>query len=361
MLNLHEIISGGLKLERIFRDLHRMLEGDYIYGRKFVTETAIKITDTLDRIIFHLNALTAGNDIDLFYFLDTVKKRITECFDESHQVDVSIPGEDNPAEMKDSLSVLLLKVMNCATGADLAHDSKSPGKAEDLTTARDLLSHCYGRTFAVVGSWFGSVAGAMDGSTLEKTGMIGIPTSYMGKDNKPIFETMIADGGEHQIVNPNTGVSRFMEGADEVSNSGHFALYLEDPSDTSRIQGMIVYSDETMALYHRSDRFRSIAVASVCDDVGSNYIHLLIVPVGDSGKQAASLQFIRRLLDWLDFYTFAESGFISAYTGNMTRSDTENHLNITGKLLSFSSSTRIPISDEESAKQNIEIFLECIV
>jgi hypothetical protein len=359
MLNLHEIISGGLKLERIFRDLQRKYGGDYIYGKSFVTETALEITDTLDRVIFHLNALTAGNDIALFYILDSFKRQINECFDEESPERAPAPGGRKTGESQDPVSVLLRRVMELTIGKDLPDETIWSGNAEDATTVRDLLIHCYDRAFAIIDSWFRAVAG--DDKDVPAGPLVGIPTSYMLEDNQPILENLYASDESHESVHSNPGITRFLEGVNEVPDSSLYTRSVEGAADGNNVHGMMIYSNETMALYHCPGKPAAIVAANICDAVGSNYIYVLMGQAGSSELLAASAQFYRKLLDRLDFRTSAGYGFITAFARNMTRGDTESHLNMLGKLLSFAFSTEIPLSDDESVQRNIDVFLEYII
>jgi len=351
MLNLDRVIACSIKLEQIFNDIDRKCEGDYIYGKSFIAETAIDITETLDMLSFYLNALNGGREIGLFYMLDNLKSQINKCFDKG----------ENKRETEDTVPEILRDVINHVTRVSISSEALASLKLEDASTAHDLLVFCYNRIFGILDGWLQSVIAAGPEITRGSVPIIGIPISYLQQDEKPVLEMgfQAEEISDDRYSNP--GALKIREGIYEVLNSGLYAPFLEQSYKDTDIQGMIFYSNETLALYNISDRFKIIIVANICDAVGGNYMNLLIGSVTPLIQSPSSHQLIKKLLDWLDFHSVSGYGFTTASIKNMTRSDMENHLNMLGKLLAFASFAAISPRDEKTVQQNIEIFLENIV
>ena len=358
MLNLHNVIASSLKLEREFQDLVRKYRGDYIYGRKFITETALDITETLEMVIFHLNALTGGRDIHLFGFSDNLKTRINRCFDKSQPGSSAASVARDAHETEDAVSALLRKIIDNTVGAGF-FDGRSPStKIEDEATALGLLNRCYDRIYSILDTRLQSISSANSDEAVRKTPIFGISTGYLLQDEKPRFEAVFPGSENPESHNSNSGLLRLVEGIFEVSDSTVYGSFVEPLPDGTGISGMAIYSNEALVLYYCPGRFKNIVTANVCDDVGGNHIDLLIGSADRRSEQPSSHRLVLKLLEWLDFHTFEESGFTVASIRNMTRGDTENHLNILGKLLLFVSSTRIEPSDDDSVQRNIDMFLE---
>jgi len=361
MLNLHKAIDCSFKLEQIFYDLNRKYEGDYIYGRIFIAETIIDIIDTLDMVLFYLNALTGGRDVSLFYKLDNLKNQINKCFDKSDDKEAAVYAGDNSAEKEETVSALLGEIINYSTKVSISVNDSLSMKLENAATAHDLLNYCYSRIFDILDACCRSIILAGPRMSPQTVPIIGIPISYLQQDEKPVLETELSAEEIPDSSYSNPGVLKLLEGIYEVMNSDFYTPFLKRSCKDINIQGVVSYSNETLALYNTSGRFKNIIAANICDAVGGNYINLLIGSAAPLNLPASSHQLIKKLLDWLDFHSFSGYGFTTASIGNMNRNDMENHLNMLGKLLTFASSTKIPPLDDESVQKNIEVFLENIV
>lgn len=361
MLNLHKVIACGFKLEQIFRDLRGKYEGDYIYGRMFIAETIIDIIETLDMVLFYLNALTGGRDIDLFYKLDCLKSQLNKCFDGSDYKEAALNTRGDSIEKRDALSILLGEIINYSTKVSIPADASSFMKLEDVSTAHDLLNYCYNCIFDILESCHRSIKTSGRELSARKVPIIEIPLSYLQQDQMPFLETELTARKPADNLYSNPGALKLREGIYEILNSEFYTPLLEQSHGDSDIQGMMFYSNETLLLYDTSDRFRNIITANICDAVGGNYINLLIASTAPHNPQLSPHQLIKKLLDWLDFRSFSGYGFTTASIKNITRNDMENHLNMLGKLLTFASSTKIPPLDDETVQQNIELFLENVV
>jgi hypothetical protein len=361
MLNLHGVLGYGFKLEQVFYDLRRKHEGNYVYGRRFVTDTALDITETLGMIFFCLNALTGGRDIGLFYILDNFKKQINDCIDISDSRDTAITDGDKRPKAIDPILALLGIISDYTAGGDFSEDGSISGELERAASIRDILNYCYDRVFGILDSLLQSVT-LLDRSIAGGTApIIGIPVSYFLSDKKPVFEKGLFSGETHDASHSNPGASRLVEGIYDVQDSILYAPFLEKSRSNANLHGMLIYSNETLVLYHLPGKFKNLVSANIRDAVGGNHINLLIGSTDHANLPPSAGQLVKKLLDGLDFRTFEGHGFVIASIRNITRGETENHLNMLGKLISFVSSTRIAPSDDESVARNIDVFLENII
>jgi hypothetical protein len=361
MLNLHAAIDNGFKLENIFQDLRQKCDGEYIFGRAFIADTIIDIVEKLDSLIFYINSLSGGRDVDLFYKLDHLKNYMNRRFGGSG--DGIGPGynKDGPVESAISLPDLLKEIMDFSTGISFSGDNISSVTQGEIGTVHDLLIYCYKRFFEIIEYWFQTVISADKRIPGEMSRIIRLPISYLLRDGDPVFDEEFADVNSSPDLYSNPGASKLCEGIYEVYDSELYSSFLEKSGRKIDNQGMLLYSNETLALYHVSNRFKNIVAANICDAVGGNYINLLVTSASPHNSSEWSHRLFGKLLDWLDFHSFSGYNFTIASIGNMTRNDTENQLNILGKLLAFTASTAILPHNEKSVQENIDLFLENIV
>lgn len=361
MLNIHMVIEDGFRLERIFQDLRRKYEGDYIYGRMFIAESIIEIVDTLDRVIFHLNALTGGGDIDLFHSLDSLKNRLNRCFEgEADAVTVPHNGDSSP-EKKDDLSILLGRIIDYSAIVSAPAGASGFLALEDTRTARDLLYYCYNRIFALLEDNYSPILQKAGEITSPAVPIIGMPVSYLQQDERPVLEGGLPFKYISDPTYSNPGAHNLTNGIYEILNSELYSPFLEETCKESDIRGMMLYSNETLALYNASRRFKIIIAANICEAVGGNYIDISIISPAPHTVPLSAHQLIWKLLGWLDFHTFSGHGFTTASIRNITRNEMENYLNMLGKLITFTSEVKMVPSDDENVRRNIEIFLENVI
>lgn len=361
MLNLQGIISSSIELERIFIDLHQKYKGDYVYGMSYITESALHVIDTLDMVIFYLNAASGGGDIDLYDKLDNLKKKINSFFGDGEPGNMAAHPVERTPGRGDPVSPLYRNIMDYTVRVSLSEGDLRSEMFDESETAHDILISCYERIFAVLDSWLRSVAAAVRNKTVPSAYIIGIPTSYLIDSEIMTLEMLVPDRAENDMLHSNPGILRLLDGIYEIQDSSFFASNVQQPDTGTCVRGMTIYSNETLALYHVPGKSKNIVVANVCDDVGSNYIKLLIGSAGGHALSPSSWQLVRKLLDWLDFRTVSGYGFVTASIRNITLGDMENHLNTLGKLLSFVSSAGNTPLDDESVQRNIDVFLERIV
>lgn len=361
MLNIHAVIEDGFRLERIFQDLQRKYEGDYIYGRMFIAESIIEIIETLDRVIFHLNALTEGGDIELYHILDNLKNRLNRCFEGDADADNVPYNGDNPPEKKDDLSILLGQIIDCSAVVSASAEASGFLTLEDTRTARDFLYYCYNRIFAFLDDNYNSII-QMTGEFLSPgVPIIGMPVSYLQQDERPVLENGLPFKYISDPIYSNPGVHNLTNGIYEILNSELYLPFLEESRKESDIRGTMFYSNETLALYNASKRFKFIIAANICEAVGGNYIDISIISAAPHTVPLSAHQLIWKLLGRLDFHTFSGYGFTTASIRNITRNEMENHLNMLGKLITFASEATMVPSDEGNVRRNIEIFLENVI
>ena len=361
MLNLHAAIDSGLKLEDIFRNLRQKCGGDYIFGKAFIVDTTIDIVEKLDSLIFYLNSLSDGRDVNLYYRLDILKNKLNKRLDKS---EAAIPsGNDLGKTSEESVSLpdLLKEILEYSTRIGIDYDNLSSIRSEDIDTVHDLLIYCYNRVFDVMHGWFQSMVSAVGNNAGRSSSILRIPISYLQQDNEAVVDDQTANLNNPDGPFSNPGASGLCEGIKEVSESEFYAPFLDKSYKGDAIHGLLLYSNETLALYHVSKRFNCIIASNICDSIGGNYINLLASSKPQSQDSILSHKLFGKLLDWLDFRSSSGYGFTMASIGNMNHNDMENHLNTLGKLLEFMASTTIPPSDEKSVRENIEEFLENIV
>ena len=359
MLHLGKILSSGFKLQQIFEDLKQKYEGDFIYGKMFIAETIVYIVDTLDMVIFHLNAATGGQYISMYRKLDNLKNRLNGIFE---------GGPDSPSLAVDSSNIkidplanLLREIMKFSEEAGIPPDHYNFENMETLYTARELLNYCYYRLLEDLRDKHDSLIREAGGSPELFVQVIGLPVSFLQTDIRVKPENNFPSNRGIEDTLSNFGALKFHEGLYEVYNSDYYTPFLEEPARRPGIAGVLIYSNETLVLYSISNRYNFLITANICDAVGGNFINLLASSTSSHDNSAFSLQLIKRLLDWLDFHTFSGFGLTTASITNITRNNMLHHLNIMGKLISFATATKIPPSDEDSVALNIEDFLENVV
>jgi hypothetical protein len=322
MLNLHAAIENGFKLENIFQDLRQKCDGEYIFGKAFIADTIIDIGEKLDSLIFYINSLSSGRDVDLFYRLDHLKNYMNKCLSRSDDGIGLEYDNDNPAESMVSLPDLLKEIMEFSTRISLSANNISSVTPDEIGTVHDLLVYSYNRIFEIIESWFETVISSDKKVPGKKSRIIRLPISYLPQDGEPDFDGKLPSANSFHNLYANPGASKLCEGIHEVYDSELYASFMEKSYGEMDDQGMLLYSNETLALYHVSNRFENIVAANICDAVGGNYINLLVT----SGSPQK-----------------------------------ENQLNMLGKLLAFTASTAILPREEKTIQENIDLFLEYIV
>lgn len=361
MLYLHAAIDSGLKLEDIFRNLRQKCGGDYIFGKAFIVDTIIDIVEKLDSLIFYLNSLSGGRDVDLYYRLDILKNRLNKRLDKSETGVAS--GNDRAKNSKESVSLpdLLREILDYSTRIRIDYGNLSSTRTEEIDTVHDLLIYCYHRVFDLLNGWFQTMVSTMENNSGRSTSILKIPISYLRQDNEAVIDDQTAIRYNPDGLYSNPGASGLCEGIKEISDSEFYTPFLDKSYKGDSIHGLLLYSNETLALYHVSKKFNCIIAANICDSIGGNYINLLAGSTSQSQDSILPHSLFGKLLDWLDFRSSSGYGFTMASIGNMNRNEMENHLNMLGKLLEFMASTATPPVDEKSVQENIEVFLEHIV
>jgi hypothetical protein len=358
MLNLHAAIYSALKLENIFQDMRQKSEGDYIFGKAFIADAIIEITEKLDSLIFHMNSLSGGNDVELFYKFDKLKNHMNKSFDKSDDGKAPAPKGEKAAI---SLPDLLKEITEFSTRISFTEENLLSLTHEDIETVHDLLIFCYKRIFDIMDGRFQSLIPAGGSISGSASPVIRIPISYLLQDGEPLFEDELAGRNIPDTLYANPGALKLSEGIQEVFDSEFYASFLKQSYREIDTHGVLLYSNEILSLYYTSGRFNNMVTANICDAVGGNYINLLVSSASSDNPSDLSHRLFEKLLDWLDFYSFSGYGFTIASIGELTRYDMENQLNILGKLLAFVTYTVISPVDEESVQKNIEVFLENIV
>jgi len=361
MLYLHAAIDGGLKLEDIFRNLRQKCGGDYIFGKAFIVDITIDMVEKLDSLIFYLNSISGGNDVSLYYRLDEIKNQLNKRLDKSETGIASGDDRGKTSEKSVSLPDMLREILDYSTRIGVDYSNLSSIRTEDIDTVHELLIYCYNRIFDVMNGWFQTMVSAIEKNAHRSSSILWIPISYLRQDNEAFIDDQTAIRNNPDSLYSNPGASGLCEGIKEISESKFYAPFLDKSYKGDAIHGLLLYSNETLALYHVSEKFNCIIAANICDSIGGNYINLLASSTTQSPGSILSHQLFGKLLAWLDFRTSSGYGFTMGSIENMNRNEMENHLNMLGKLLEFMASTAVPPVDEKSVQENIEVFLEHIV
>ncbi|MEW5994676.1 MAG: hypothetical protein AB1744_09790, partial [Candidatus Zixiibacteriota bacterium] len=225
----------------------------------------------------------------------------------------------------------------------------------------DLLLYCFKLLFETLDSRLIGLAADADSAHAGTETITMIPISYLDKDSKGSPAEAASSTPASRAASPNKAAEMLMAGIDEVVRSDLYGSRQAPANPDDRGRGILLFSKDTVTLYHLSPRFRSVIVANVYDSVSGNYIYLLITPCARHQPAAFADLMVEKLLYWLDLATFRSHKTILAGIKNMTRNEMQNHLNMLGKLLAFASAPKISPVDDGDVRRDIDVFLEQIV
>ncbi|MBD3167837.1 MAG: hypothetical protein GF307_00010, partial [candidate division Zixibacteria bacterium] len=196
-MNLHGAVKESLRIQREFYNLVEKSGESYIFGKQFIAEQAIGILDILDRIIFYINALSDGGDIDLFLKLDKLRAEMNKCF---------APDADVESMMD--------QVIGLAAKRHVSNRHVSEISIDECVSAHDLILHCYHRIFKVLENIIREVKTNNMGMIDFKENTMEIALNWLysiktGENNNAIDDDI-------HTLNYNSGVTQFIDGVNDV-------------------------------------------------------------------------------------------------------------------------------------------------
>ncbi len=359
-LNLHQALAHSLKVQQILNDLRQKQDADYIFGKGFIADSTTDMQEALSRVAFHLNAIAKGKHISLYMKLDELKRQITSLFDTrspdeiGSSRDLIVPGDDE-------IAALLCRAVDRAARVSLPEKDVLDSDLSDCTTAHDLLIYFFRLLFDTVHDRL-LVLTSVDLSAPAAGKTISmIPISYLDKDSNGCQEDAAPGTPSSRAASLNKAAEMLTAGIDEVAYSDSYGFGRPLASSADRGRGILLFSKDTVSLYHVSRNFRAVIAANVYEAVRGNYIYLLIAPYAHRQSTTFVNIMVEKLLYWLDFASFRSHRTILAGIKNMTRGEMQSHLNMLGKMLSFITAPEIAPASDADVRRDIDVFLERIV
>jgi hypothetical protein len=360
-INLHKILILGFKLHKLFSLLKEKSNRDVGISREFIGETSLSITDTIDKLAFHLNSLIGGEDVDIFFRIDRIKNAITKWFDKNRLGD-KIFTEGTIGDEVNEVKVLLKRVMYFTTELSVSGDNYIDFMKNQNATAHDLLLYCYARIFSYMDNYLGRVKKDWDikkGSGFECGDVSEQRIDWLTPDKKALLNS--GDSEKATAIGMNSGAFNLVEGMREVFGSDFYNFVLDPSLGGCLHESLLIHSPEAITLYHATKRCRFILTANVCDAVAGNYIYLLCAPVPGFDNDNFRRMLLEKLIHWLDFAYFVSRGYIVSSTSKITRQQVEDYLYYVGTLLSYISSPKVSPSNDIEIQENVEFFMENII
>jgi hypothetical protein len=360
-LNLHQALAHSLKVQQILNDLEQKQGSDYIFGKGFIADSTTDMQEALSRVSFHLNAITKGQHIGLYMKLDGLKRKITALFDTASSDETVSSDSDLTRPDDDEVSMLLGRAVDNTARISIPDKDVLDTDLSECTTAHDLLVYCFKLLFDAVHSRLLVLTSVAHSALAAGETITMIPISYLGKDNKESREETASSALVSWSASHNEAAEMLTAGIDEVARSNLYGSRQARDNQDDQGRGVLLFSKDTVTLYHLSHRFRTVIAANVYEAVRGNYIYLLMAPCAHHQSSAFVNVMVEKLLYWLDFAAFRSHKTILAGIDNMTRSEMQNHLNMLGKMLSFVTAPKISPADEADVRCDIDVFLEEIV
>jgi hypothetical protein len=360
-LNLHQALAHSLKVQQILNDLRQKQGSDYIFGKGFIADSTTDVQEALSRVSFHLNAITKGQHISLYMKLDELKRKITALFDTVSSNEVVSSDSDLTPPDDDEISMLLGWAVDNTARISIPDKDVLDTDLSECTTAHDLLVYCFKLLFDAVHSRFLVLTSVANSALAAGDTITMIPISYLDKDSNGSPEEATSSTLPSRATVPNKAAEMLTAGIDEVGRSNLYGSRQAQDNQDDQGQGVLLFSQDTVTLFHRSHRFRTVIAANVYEAVRGNYIYFLMAPCAHHQSTAFVNAMVEKLLYWLDFAAFHSHKTTLAGIKNMTRSEMQNHLNMLGKMLSFVTAPKISPADDAGVRRDINVFLEEIV
>jgi hypothetical protein len=360
-LNLHGALVDCFKLRQEFENLREKSEGGYIFGKQFVGESGIGMVEILEKIFFHLNAISDGGDMDLFIRLDRLKAALYKCFDkdryenENGREKHELPGDD------DEVLVILKRIMSYTSELRLPESSMQEINTEDCISAHDFLLYCCKRICGLLSGQLEAIKAEDLGIRNAIENIVEIPINWLDSDREPGIGPPVINRRQREDLNQNSGAKQLIGGINEVMESNRRNPESGGSPIGGPYRGLIIHSPNTITFYYLSPHFEIVLTSNICDAPAGNYIYLLVMPAKGLRPDSACNLLMEKLLHWLDFVSFKSRDTLICSIKDMTLNQLEDHLNTAGKLFSFVSSPGISLKDDSAVQKNVELFLETIV
>ncbi len=359
-LNLHGFLTECLNMQKEFENLREKSEGFFIFGKQFVAESAIGIVEILDKIVFYINTLSDGNDIDLFIKLDKLKADINKCFETNKLVQKTDINENNIQDEEDEVLCMLKRIIGHTSQIHLSNIPNEEMNVGECTSAHDILLYCYRKVFNVLNSKFNNIREAGHNTLESNKGIYEIAINWLDNIEQSNSDNTLSEVKDPIANSQNPGVLELIDGINEVLKSDSDTPESEDSGGNCN-KGLIFHSPNTITFYYLSPQYELVLASNLCDAASGNYIFLLInLPEALHGDSPYNL-LIGKLLHWLDFVNFNSRNTIISSIKSITSNQLKGHLNMVGKLLSFISAPRIPLLNDSDVQNELELFLETIV
>jgi hypothetical protein len=340
-LRAHRFVRTYYQLHRLFSALSTESGAGTDDTFAIMSETALSTLDRVDDVLFELNALSEGGEIDSFYMLDQLRSRISGCLD--------LADRESAAEQILANTVAISRNPDLTTELGVA----------DCNTAHDMLLYCAQHLFALIDHRFRTAAGKATEPDLSNALLL-IPV-----DNEPGTPptSVYRIGTQYDLVD--SPVSRVAETLLSAVNA-FYELALSDPAprqdDIHRgCTGMLCYSTGSLSLYHQSSRYTCIGTINIGDSASGNYLRLLARPTAPTRSERHTDEMFRRLLRWVDFDTYSSGQITVAAVETVIRETLEQHIGMLGKLLCFLAHPDTDCRSEAETLRRIELFLEQVV
>lgn len=355
-LNVHQALTRIFEIERLFIDVNQKYEGEYIFDRKYVAESVTNIIETLDRLIFNVNSLIAGQDIDFYFMLDELREKTALCLDTVTLTEIRRDAKKNSPGYSDELSLLLEQIMELTTSYTSPGSDDRPTEKVRIATAYDLVIICCRRIIDILQDTFGPQMAEDEKN--HHANIVMLPSYYANKDSDGIEQTGAGSG-----LGPSSGFSAgaLIDGLNEVLSSDKYPGLGGAEFARGANSGIMINSDMALTFYFKGWDCHYLAVANNCNYAARNYIYLMTSCGTPGNYSTLRVQLIRRLLNWLDLQSFVAGELTIGGVENVTASEINGHLNMLGKLMAYTSYPGILMEKESDIQKNLEIFLENVV
>ncbi len=351
-LNVHYALTHSFYALQVMEGLLQR-EKSTPLDRQAAAETAVDVHDAISKAAFYVNAITKGAHVDVYLKLDKLKEKIITLF---KTPEPGVGGASSRASTSsDDETLAMLRSLLAAQKEDTAAAPMTV--TEPPETLKQLLWYCFHVLLDALQARLQPVFDGAAHSSLRHP-LRALPIGYLDKDTL-LAEHEDADFDVTPYQAPNEATQALLAGFEEVTQSH---LY-ETPSlgTVEKNVGVLLYSKDTVTLYHLTSRFRTIIVANSFEAVSGNYIYLLVEPLMAAPTREFYDLMIVKILYWLDFVTFPSPSVTFAGIKNLTYNEMKSHVNMLGKMLAFANAPTVTPTTTAEAQQQVEVFWERVV
>jgi hypothetical protein len=356
-LNLHQALIRGSEIQRLFSDLNQKYEGDFIFDKKYIAESVTKIVDSLEGLIFNLNAMNGVQDIGLYFTLDEIRERMIRTLNRVAVVETTAnAGEVRPG-YDDELSILLGQILRMTAEFTKRKPDINLTEQSGNITVSELLEICNHKILNIFDSIFMTERAPKAGE-ISRVSVIRLPVYYIDSGKQEGAPDHRASARKPR---ENESGETLIDGINEVAGSNKYFNPREVSGPGEYYFGFLLHSVDTLTFFLRGSNYKYLIAANNYDYTGGNYINFISLPISPEKCLMFRNLMMMKLLKWLDFRAFAAGDMIIAAVRNLTRVEMNSHLNMLGKLMVFASAPKILMETESDMQTNIENFLENIV